>query len=143
MLNFITLIGICLLAIILIVCLINPAILNKINNTNNSNNSNKVRENFTVFRPDTDIRNRINEVNENKRSINRERNIENANLNQNRTINEIEARLSNYDIILSSIMENINDVPVCREIDLFPKGHQVQQVLLVQLVKKKPLKFVN
>ena len=29
--------------------------------------------------------------------------------------------LSNYDIILSSIMQNINDVPVCREIDLFPR----------------------
>lgn len=110
MLNFITLVGICLLAIILIVCLINKA------NTNNR------KENFVVFHPDNNIRKKINLVNENKRAINRERNISNNNLNKTRTINEIETKLSNYDIILSSIMENINDIPICREIDLFPNN---------------------
>ena len=112
MLNFITLIGICLLTIILIVCLMNPQ---------NLNYKNLGKENFTVFHPDLNIRNRINEVNEQKRIRNKESNKTRLELNQTHNINQIETRLSNYDIILSSIMENINDVPECREIDLFPR----------------------
>ena len=98
-LNIITLISITIAVLFLIVLVVKPV------------------ENFT-FEHDLELKKKAEVVNNEIRARNRENsNIEN-NIKKRKTLDKIEEAVDKYENVLNFIRENLNNIPICREIDL-------------------------
>lgn len=96
--------------IVLIILLLNKLFPNKL-------------ENFhPFFRDDQTLGYKINELNEQKKLNSQSNYLTELNMNQQLNLDEIESVVNKYDTVIKIIRENINNIPVCREIDLKPQA---------------------
>ena len=77
-------------------------------------------ENFSFFRFDGTLKTKVNEINEEQRKINIQNNLTERDIKKRYTLDKIAEEVNKFETVLNFIRENINNIPVCREIDLRP-----------------------
>jgi len=76
-------------------------------------------EKFTVLY-DNKLKKLIDDKNKEERERHKIMDFSNREYRQKKTIDEIEKDIKKYDTVFRFIKENLNNIPVCREIDLRP-----------------------
>jgi hypothetical protein len=99
-LNIITIIVLTLAILFLIVLIVKPI------------------ENFSFFKVDKVLKEKVDIKNNENRNLNIQNNIEENKIKQRKTIDQISKEIDKFDNILTFIKQNIHNIPVCREIDL-------------------------
>ena len=99
-LNIITIIALTLAILFLIVLIIKPV------------------EKFSAFRFDVELKEKVDKKNEQSRKESIEQNLIENDVKKRNTIDKIAEEVSKFETVLNYIKENINNIPVCREIDL-------------------------
>lgn len=80
---------------------------------------NRITEGFhPVFDNDSKLKLIINKLNEEKSKASLKNTKENLEIQQSKKLDEIEKEINKFDNVLNVIKENINHIPICREIDL-------------------------
>ena len=77
-------------------------------------------ENFSFFRFDPVLKQKVDLKNQQNRRESIQKNLKENDFNQRKTIDQIAEEVNRYEEVLTFIKENINNIPVCREIDLRP-----------------------
>lgn len=77
-------------------------------------------ENFSFFVFDAKLKQKVDNKNRENRNLNIQNNLTENDVKKRKTINQIEDEVEKFENILTFIKENINNIPVCREIDLRP-----------------------
>ena len=101
-LNIITIIALAVAIIFLILLIVKPI------------------ENFSFFRYDNELKSKVNQINEANRKNNIQNNLLENDTKKRKTIDQISKEVDKFETVISFIKENINNIPVCREIDLRP-----------------------
>ena len=77
-------------------------------------------ENFAFFRFDANLKEIVDQKNLKSRKENIERNLIENDIKKRNTIDKISEEVDKFENVLNFIRENINNIPICREIDLRP-----------------------
>jgi hypothetical protein len=77
-------------------------------------------ENFSFFVFDAKLKQLVDIKNKENRNLNIQKNLVENDVKQRKTIDQIGEEVDKFENILTFIKENINNIPVCREIDLRP-----------------------
>ena len=77
-------------------------------------------EKFSFFVFDAKLKQRVDVKNNENRKLSIQKNLAENNINQRKTIGQLAEEVEKYETVLTFIKENINNIPVCREIDLRP-----------------------
>ena len=77
-------------------------------------------ENFSFFQFDAVLKQKVDLKNIQNRNESIQKNLVENDFNQRKTIDQIAEEVEKYEEVLTFIKENINNIPVCREIDLRP-----------------------
>lgn len=81
--------------------------------------ANRITEKFhPVFDNDSKLNNLINKINEEDSKTSLKNTKNKLEVQQSKKLAEIEKEITKFDTVLNVIKENINHIPICREIDL-------------------------
>lgn len=75
-------------------------------------------EQFSFFVFDAKLKQHVDKKNEENRKLNIQNNLIENDIKQRNTLDQLSEEVENYETVLRFIKENINNIPVCREIDL-------------------------
>ena len=75
-------------------------------------------EKFSFFVFDAKLKQKVDVKNAENRKLNIQNNLIENDIRKRKTIDQIEEEVNKYENVLTFIKENINNIPVCREIDL-------------------------